>query len=260
MSVTRSNPPLHLSRTPLIYVVAQVRFSAVMAIEKYVPEIQEKLRHRYPWFQRSKIQEFVFQAEGAPNISFSDRYEFLQRDKRTGVVLMSNSVALHTNKYSSYEAFELEFISALNAVHESIGIGLVDRIGLRYVDLVRLDANETWADYIKPGLLGLDAASVGASEPTCQSVWTGKTGLGNLAFRYIRSESPIPPDLTPVSLTYEGLLRPKEIGTVLDFDHYSETTREFELEAVVGAIGNLHDNLDRAFRSAVTPFALKQWE
>jgi uncharacterized protein (TIGR04255 family) len=261
MPIKRSNPPLHLSRTPLIYVVAQVRFSAIMAMEKYVPEIQEKLRQKYPWFQRSKIQEFAFQAQGAPNISFSDRYEFLQRDKRTGVVLMSNSVALHTNKYTSYEAFEQEFTSALGAIHESVGIGLVDRIGLRYVDLVRLGPNEAWSDYIKPGLLGLDAASVGVSQWTSQSVWVGKTEVGALAFRYTQSESPVPPDLTPISLQYEGeLLRPKEVGAILDFDHYSEATREFELEPVIGAVGDLHDNIDRAFRSAVTPAALRKWE
>ncbi|MGB0108567.1 MAG: TIGR04255 family protein [Candidatus Sulfotelmatobacter sp.] len=261
MPVKRSNPPLHLSRTPLIYVVSQVRFSAIVAMEKFIPEIQEKLRHKYPWFQRSKIQELMFQAQGAPSVSFNDRYEFLQRDKRTGVVLMSNSVALHTNKYTSYEAFEQEFTNALGAIHESAGIGLVERIGLRYVDLVRLAPNEAWSDYIKPGLLGLDAASVGVSEWTSQSVRVGRTEVGTLAFRYTQSESPVPPDLTPVTLQYEGeLLRPKEVGTILDFDHYSEVTREFELEAVIGAIGDLHDNVDRAFRSAVTPTALRKWE
>jgi uncharacterized protein (TIGR04255 family) len=67
--------------------------------------------------------------------------------------------------------------------------------------------------------------------------------------------------LTPVSLQDEGdLLAPHEVGTVLDFDHYSEATREFELESVIGAVGDLHDNVDRAFRSAVTPAALRKWE
>src|SRR5882762_2482103 len=261
MPVKRSNPPLHLSRTPLIYVVAQVRFSAVMAMEKYVPEIQEKLRLKYPWFQRSKIQEIMFQAQGTPSVSFSDRYEFLQRDKRTGVVLISNSVALHTNKYTNYEAFEEEFADALSAIHNSVGIGLVERIGLRYVDLVRLGPDEKWSDYIKPGLLGLDVETVGVTPLTSQSAWLGKTQVGTLAFRYTQSESPIPPDLMPVSLQYEGdLLRSKEVGTILDIDHYSEATRDFELEGVIGAIGDLHDNVDRAFRSAVTPAALRKWE
>jgi len=261
MAVYRSNTPLHLRRTPLIYVVSQIRFSAVVSISKYVPAIQEKLRQQYPWFQEGKIQEFVFQAQGTPNVSFSDRYEFLQRDKRTGVVLTSNSVALHTNKYESYELFEVEFSTALNAIHETLGIGLVERIGLRYVDLVRLGANEQWSQYLNPGLLGLEPASVGMTSMTSQYVCMGKTDAGTLAFRHTQSENPMPPDLTPVALKYdEGLLTNKEIKTVLDFDHYSEETRDFDVESVIAAIGGLHDSLDRAFRSAVTPTALKKWE
>jgi len=261
MAIKRSNPPLHLSRTPLIYVVTQIRFSAIVSMDKYIPEIQEKLRRAYPWFYRAKIQEFAFQSEGAPNISFTDRYEFMQRDKRSGVVLTSNSVALHTNKYSSYEIFEEEFIRALTAIHETVNIGLVERIGLRYVDLLRLGPNEGWSDYLKPGLLGLDAQDVGVSQWQSQSVSMGKTEVGTLAFRYTRSESPFPPDLSPLNLQYEApLLTPKETGTILDFDHYWEVAREFELESVVASIGDLHDSIDRAFRSAVTPDALRKWE
>jgi uncharacterized protein (TIGR04255 family) len=259
MAVKRSNPALHLSRTPLIYVVVQVRFSAIMAMEKYVPEIQEKLRRKYPWFQHSKIQELVVKAQ-SPSISFTDRYEFLQRDKRTGIVLTSNGVALQTNQYSSYELFEQEFSDSLCAIHETVGLELVERIGLRYVDLVRLKANETWSDYLQPGLLGLDPTTVGVSGWTSQSLSIGKTELGTLAFRHTRSENPVPLDLNPMTLQYEDeLLKPKEVGTVLDFDHYSEATREFELESVINAIGDLHDNIDRAFRRAVTATALERW-
>jgi len=232
-----------------------------MSMEKYVPDIQEKLRQKYPWFQNSKVQELAFQAQGAPNISFNDRYDFLQRDKRTGVVLTRNSVALHTNKYSNFEVFQEEFSDALTAVHESVGLGLVERIGLRYIDLVRLDQKESWPDYIRTELLGLDAPSVGVSEWRSQFACIGKTDVGTLTFRYTQSERPLPPDLMLETLQYEGqLLRPQEVGTILDFDHHSEQTRDFELESVVAAIGDLHDNVDRAFRNAVTPAALRKWE
>src|SRR4051794_1457719 len=125
MVVKRTNPPLHLSRTPLIYVVAQVRFSPVMSIDKYVPDIQEKLRQKYPWFQHSRVQELAFQHSGEPTVNFNDRFDFLARDKRTGVVLTRNSVALHTNKYNNFEAFHEEFGEALSAIHDNVGLSLV---------------------------------------------------------------------------------------------------------------------------------------
>lgn len=257
----RSNPPLRLSRTPLIYVVTQIRFSAIVSIEKYVPEVQEKLRHKYPWFQHSKIQEFTLQAQAA-STSTNDRYEFLQRDKRTGVVLTSNSLALHTNKYSNYEVFIAEFSQALASIDESIDIGPIERIGLRYVDLVRLGENESWADYFAEGLLGLEPSSVGVTQWNArQFACVGKTNVGTLMVRLMQSDHPLPPDLTPPTLQYETeLLRTNEVGTILDFDHFSEQMRDFELEPVITAIGDLHDNVDRAFRNAVTPAALRKWE
>ncbi len=261
MSVKRSNPPLHLTRTPLIYVVAQVRFSAVISMDKYVPDLQEKLRHQYPWFQHGKVQELAFQAQGAPNVTFSDRYEFLQRDKRTGLVLTSSSFALHTNQYSDYDSFEEEFSASLAALDEIVDLAIVERVGLRYVDLVRLGSGENWSHYINPGLLGLNTSEVGVTQLSSQYISVGKTDLGMLAFRYTQSESPMPPDLIPIALKFEAeLLRPKEVGTILDFDHYSELTYDFDLTITVDTIGGLHDNLDRAFRSAVTLFALKKWE
>lgn len=259
--VKRTNPPLHLSRTPLIYVVTQVRFSAVMSIEKYVPEIQEKLRHRYPWFQHSKIQEVALTSPGTPAVSFNDRFEFLAREKRTGIVLTRNSIALHTNKYSNFEEFEEEFGNALSAVHESVGLGLVERIGLRYIDLVRLTEGESWPDYIQRELLGLDPSLVGVSQWSSQFGSIGKTDVGTLVFRFLQSENPLPPDLSPGGLHYDKeLLRPGEVGTILDFDHYSEANGEFVFDSVLTAIGDLHDNLDRAFRNSVTKAALRKWE
>jgi len=85
-------------------VVAQVRFSAIIAIEKYVPEIQEQLRHKgFPRFLKGQVHEIAFQADGAPKFSAIDRFEFQDKDASLGIVLQSNSVAVHTNLYSNYE-------------------------------------------------------------------------------------------------------------------------------------------------------------
>ena len=40
----RQNPPLKLRYSPLVMVLAQVRFSPVLKMADYVPAIQEKLR------------------------------------------------------------------------------------------------------------------------------------------------------------------------------------------------------------------------
>jgi uncharacterized protein (TIGR04255 family) len=253
--VKRTSTPIHLKRPPLIYVVGQVLFTEVVAIEKFVPDIQESLRHKgFPRFLRGQVQEIAFQPDGSPKFSALDRFESL------GIVLQTKSVAIQTNSYSNYETFEEQIKTALMAVHRVVNISLSERIGLRYVNLVRLEIGEKWSDYLNPGLLGLDANSVGVSQWASRSELVGPTKLGNLAVRCSQSGQPIPPDLViSGSLNNPPKLAPGEIVTTLDFDHYVEKSSDFEVAAVVSTFEQLHEMLDVVFATAVTPQALLKW-
>jgi uncharacterized protein (TIGR04255 family) len=95
-------------------VVAQVRFSDIVAIEKYVAEIQEALRHKgFPRFQKAQVHEIAFQPDAAPKFNAIDRFEFQDKEASVGIVLQSNSVAIHTKIYSNYEHFEENIRTAL---------------------------------------------------------------------------------------------------------------------------------------------------
>ena len=43
--VMRTEPALKLERSPLILVLSQIRFSPVLKMADFVPDIQEKMRH-----------------------------------------------------------------------------------------------------------------------------------------------------------------------------------------------------------------------
>lgn len=257
----RTSPPFHLHRAPLIYVVAQVIFSEVVAIEKYVPEIQESLRHKgFPRFLRGQVQEIAFQPDGSPKFSMRDRFEFQNKEGSLGIVLQTKSVAVQTNSYSTYEIFEEQIKTALMVVHRVVNIGLSERLGLRYVNLIRLGSGEKWSDYLNPGVLGLDANSVGVSHWNSRSEFVGPTNVGNLAVRCSQSGQPIPPDLViSGTLSNPPTLAPGEIGTTLDFDHYVEKSSDFKVSAVISTFEQLHEKLDVVFATAVTPQALFKW-
>jgi uncharacterized protein (TIGR04255 family) len=258
--VKRTLPALHLQRAPLIYVVAQVRFSAVVAIEKYVPEIQEQLRHKgFPRFVRGQVHEIAIQADGAPKFSAVERFEFQNKEASLGIVLQSNSVVVHTNSYSNYEAFEEYTKTALMAVHRVVNISLSERIGLRYVNLIRLESGEKWADYLHQGLLGLDPDSVGVKKWVSGSQFLGETAVGQLAIRCSQSEQPFPPDLLTSSLKYSMALDKGEVVTTLDLDHFLEQASDFKVSAVMSTLEQLHEGLDKVFMTAVTSNALTKW-
>jgi uncharacterized protein (TIGR04255 family) len=241
-------------------VLTQVRFSAVMAIEKFIPEIQEQLRHKgFPRYLRGQMHEFLVQPDSPPKFSVTDRFEFQDKSGNTGIILTPTSVAVQTNSYSRFEDFEEVIATAIIVVNRVLNISLVERVGLRYVDLVRVGENEHLRDYLKPGLLGIDPANVGVRSWLSRYESIGSTDLGKLVVRCSQSEQILPPDLFPTTLNYPLALKPGEVVTLLDFDHFVERSSDFDSRGVVSLIGDLHDAVDHAFRGAVTSGALVRW-
>jgi uncharacterized protein (TIGR04255 family) len=169
-------------------------------------------------------------------------------------------VAVHTNAYANYDTFEEHVKVALNAVHRVVNLNLAERIGLRYVNLVRITAHEKWSDYVDVRLLGLEPQSVGVREWTSRGEFLGPTEVGKLLIRCVRSDQPFPQDLMPSTLRYPSpMIGPGEIVTTLDFDHFVEEASPFKVSAVMATLEKLHDCLDRVFIAAVTDKALVKW-
>jgi uncharacterized protein (TIGR04255 family) len=262
--VKRTYQPLQLPRSPLIYVVAQVNISAVVAIERYVPEIQEKLRRNgFPGFTSAQVPEFIFETPGArPVVTPLARFEFQDREARTGIVLTPKSIAVHTNQYTTFDGFHTILAMALETVHAAAELQLHERIGLRYVDLIQLDAEEKLQDYLAHHLLGYDAASIGVSESVFNFQFEGRTPYGQLVARHYPPQlrNMLPPDLAGVLLNYDYWEVPLPGRTsLLDFDHAADYKGDFVVEEILSTLENLHDGLDILFRNSVTDFALKKW-
>ncbi|MBL8227730.1 MAG: TIGR04255 family protein [Bryobacterales bacterium] len=258
----RSLPPLRLSRSPLVYVVLQVRTSAVVSLEQYVPRIQDSLRRSgFPKFTKSKIHEIRFQVDTEPVAATSDRFEFQSRNGRTGIVLTANTWALHTSEYSHFEDFLASFEKMYQTVNPVLELDFAERIGLRYVDLVRLEAGETFDRYMTPSILGPEPSQFGMNAPLSRFEMVGTTEGGTLALRHwqMNTGAFLPPDLLPSTLTHPTELEAGETVSLLDFDHYSTSQFDFELGQIQDRAWRLHDNLDRCFRKVVTPFAQERW-
>lgn len=258
----RSLPALRLRSSPLVYVIGQVRISPVISIEKFIPDIQERFRQiGFPRFKRGQLQELQFGVDIAPKFSTALRFEFQDKAATSGILVTSDFIAFHTNLYKSYEQFEEVLSTALHIVHGAVNLSLVERLGLRYVDLIRLGRNELFTDYLKPGLHGFDTSALQLSELLHRFEFVGKTQTGTLIVRYSQNKGGafLPPDLALNTLNYNISLGEQETIALLDLDHYSDRQMDFHVQSVMDTIGGLHDGLDLAFRSAVTEMALSRW-
>jgi uncharacterized protein (TIGR04255 family) len=249
----------------LVYVVAQVRFSAVESIPKYIPAIQDEFRKQFPRFTKGEMQNVRISPTAPPEISVVPRFEFQNKERTCGIVVQSDSVAVHVSRYSSFDLFCSSLQYVLDTVHSVVTLGLIDRIGLRYVDVVRPSEGEELGQYLHRGLLGLNDADVGVRRSMRMSVYQGETEAGTLRFRLAQRNDGgfLPPDVEPSPLSHEQPdVQPGEIVTLLDFDHFREFTKEpldFSTDVVLGYLWRLHDNADLAFRAAVTEHALSAW-
>jgi uncharacterized protein (TIGR04255 family) len=229
-------------------------------MEKFVPEIQEQFRHNgFPRFVRGQVQEIMLQAEGPPRLNTTDRFEFLNRDSSFGIVLSPSSMIVQTKNYTNFEEFEKTIATALTVVNSIVKIDLAERIGLRYIDVVRLREKESFADYLRPGLIGMDTTGLGITKWTSRYESLGITQLGKLVVRCAQSEDPVPINVVPSSMAPSLQLSPNEIVAVLDFDHFVEDSLDFDVDTILSKIANLHDATDRAFRNSVTGKALELW-
>lgn len=261
---------MRLENAPLVYVVAQVVFSPVLAIERQVPEFQERVGVAFPRYRKGDVATVSLLGREAAETS--QQWEFADRSQHTGLVLTTSSVVLHTTSYTSREPFLRQLYEVLVVLGELLPtLPVVERIGLRYVDLVRPEAEEPYGTYVHMGLLGfpfrdapqLDARARGF---LTQSVATTPTGVLAIRSGTLPAGRFLPPDLDagmlhPPALRATTTARP---GLAVDFDHFtvfdgSSAIMDFSPDTLITHLTALHHTLRQAFDVIITPYALEQW-
>src|ERR1017187_8050406 len=102
---------------------------------KYVPDLQEEFRKRFPRFSKGELATARL-SPASNEFSASPRFDFQTKDGTCGVVVLTDSVTLHVSRYESFQQFCRVYRYVLDTLNKVVSLGLIERIGLRYVDLV----------------------------------------------------------------------------------------------------------------------------
>lgn len=234
--------------------------SPVLQMETYLPKIQEAFRRDgYPRFEVLLTQEIQLGPEF--KVATGSSWVFSNKDKSEAVVLSPLFVSLMASEYDTFDVFAEKLERVLRVVAEAADLDLCERIGLRYVDLIRLDDGETWDDYLAPGLLGPPMDRLSPEKFLYRFEGRATTSAGELAIKLFQSDDGrfLPPDLSPQEIEYKVSVESGEVVTVLDTDHFSVGPRDFDPPSIIEQMWLLHDKIDMAFRSAVTEKALQKW-
>ena len=252
-----------LSKAPVVYALCQIRFSPILKMSEMVADIQEKLRDSYEGFEEERLTGIHVPSQGQPTVQGDVRWRFESSDKRSGYILQNGSLVYHTTAYRDFDQFVPEVLHGFDVVANIAKVQRVQRIGLRYVDLIQGDDTHGVEQFLHPQLRGFGAELEGVSEQLSQYVFVGATSLGQLVIRVTRArhEFILPPDLLPLALVAERKASVERPSVFLDTDHFVERAETpIDRSDVERVVRDLKMQISSAFKKAITDEALRAWK
>jgi uncharacterized protein (TIGR04255 family) len=269
MTIKRNCRYVPLSKQPLVLVLCQVRFSPVRKMADYIPGIQEAFRrHGFPIERAGKIQQLTITPAGVHAVE-QERWEYRTKDEQWSVTVLQDSVVLQTTAYDRFEGFADTLEAAVKTVLEQTEqdkLGLIQRVGLRYIDLIQPRAGETYRDYLRPGFHGASDApfALGSHRLYVESV--GRTSVGEtsgtMILRVAQNDQgfDLPPDLIGGAPKFQPRAKAGDLVTLVDMDHYVEGTFDPSAEWVTARAYGMHDHLIETFHEyVVSKEAIEAW-
>lgn len=149
-------------QNPLDEVICQLRFPApIMLQNELVEELHQLCREFLPVKERGTSQ--TSQTEGTM-VSFrmSPTSHFWSEDRTRSLTLTSDFIAFTDQNYRDWDGFLGSFVDLFKKALELWEIPHIQRVGLRYVDVIRpwqlsdeTKEGELWSKWVKPSMAGL---------------------------------------------------------------------------------------------------------
>ncbi len=250
-----------LPRAPLIFVLALIRFTPVLKMAVYVPDIQDRLRKQgFPKYRHESVQNIMI---GSPTpLEAISRWVFDRSENETQVVLSTDAIAVQTASYGTFSNFLEDVKNAFQPLAEYAQPDSIQQIGLRYVDLLSDIDDIKCDDLLQAGLRGVSGGQMDAKTTAFSFVFQRELPSGTLSVRSLQAlgmQGYLPPDLAQVSLTFPDRVKSAQNPRVLDFDNVIQKNLPFKWDHLEPQLLELHDHSSKAFHSFVTREALNAW-
>jgi uncharacterized protein (TIGR04255 family) len=261
-----------MQNAPVYYVLAQVRFNAVLSLEQYMPVIQENMRKAgYPDFERAifaalNMNVGGIQAALVPAVQQQIRFQFLNEDRTSGFILEQTGMTYQTTEYDTFKPFSEAFLRGLSTMHEAATLSYSERVGIRFLDAVCPKPDEHVSLYLAPPIMGvwdkLENRSLAHAFSEARTVQGKTTLLGRSIILDQQVEGPVylSPEFQPAILKIaERFSKIKGLYAVLDNDCWVEDREKFDISSLAKQLNSLHHEIERSFALMVTPHAVEAW-
>jgi uncharacterized protein (TIGR04255 family) len=246
------NPPnverVVLRNPPIKVAVAQLKFDSILSMSKpdFVAPFQEMVRREYPVVQKAHTLEVqILPAPGAPTET-STTWRFIDSEESWIVSLAADFISLESVAYTTFDDFSDRFDRLLRSVVEVFAPNPQTRLGLRYINELRIEGRERiedWRGLINDALLGTLSSGVFDQDVReAVQVINCQQPDGTFALRFAVK-------------TEEGACR-----QVLDFDYYNEERKPIDVPALREVLQRYNDVIYRMFRWCVQDELLQEYD
>jgi len=259
----RKHPPLKLEKSPLIFVLAQVRFPQLLSIKERIPAFQDALR-KLGYLKLNQREVTQVKRDPQNNVvareTFS-QWEFIDKAGTHSILTDPRFINVNSSQYEVFERFAERMEQVFHVMAESVEPGLVERLGLRFVDLIVPSEGRNIADYVDPGLRGFQVDPEENREAFYMETVTRTGEDKRFLHRYTETRKGLgfPPDLISSGLKLCRNPRMETTFGLLDMDHMLTREMDVEPQEMVEAFWDLHRHHEDAFRRSVTKLALEEW-
>jgi uncharacterized protein (TIGR04255 family) len=239
---------------PLVLTLCQLRFSRVLEVnvQDYIEPFRRAIETDYPTFSTSKQVELMFN----PELEDQKRVETLQwrfsdEDENWTAVLTQDFFTLETRRYARFEDFLSRFRFLLGALMAHVKPKVGVRLGLRYINEIRL-APRQLSSVVRQELLGL------LSKPNFEKY--AAQSFQEMLFNFSEAGSvSIRHGFLPDGSTVQpspGKSPPTGPFYLLDFDmsrvFSAPSLLEMEPDIIIQHVDEYHNDIEKLFRWSIT--------
>lgn len=241
-----------LARSPLELVVCQVRHERKLAVTepRLALAVQKALGSEFEQLQ--ELQQTELTVEGGPSgvaahsLEGTRGWRIASADGQWSVVLTPEYFAIESSRYTRWQEFQSRLVLLVESVFSELQPTLELRVGLRFVDIIRVNEAREPADFsglIHKNLLGVILHPIlGKAVRAHQSAVELHFDEGSVLLRH------------GVTVDDGG-----KIAYVLDHDCYRLGTREFSPTATLECVEDLHTLCKQVFEASITDDLYEQF-
>ncbi|MFE5673797.1 TIGR04255 family protein [Streptomyces erythrochromogenes] len=267
------DPPRYaMGRAPLAQVIIQVSFPVLARLQTLdgIAPLQDALFDLFPYMNRNRVQQ-VSMLVGPTGPAASDSNEiwineFTNDDGWTLTVTESSaSLSVGGSDYPGLQDIEDMFEQVCTALTEAMNVRRCDRIGTRYMNVVRTD-RLGWSTWFKPQIIGFADPELTPPEhlvATITETRLRRPPTGNFAWALDKPVEGITRyGVVPAGSVIAGVPpRPLDAPSlVLDIDMFIAAPQKFGPKALAEQFRELHTEIEKIFFWAVTDAGKEEFE